>query len=410
MPLKQWLAVVAISFALCFGTASADDECSGAATISDREDLAALALCPTFSGDVTIATGEWGNVDLGDELESIEGELKSFNVTMTSLIGDSIHHLQSLDLEQCMILGLSLPLLTDVSGTIRLVSLPGLSDLSFTTGLSAFADLDVENTHLSSIDGIAAEEAGSITFKTNDYMENITMPALQRVRGALTIAQNGDELSVDLPSLTSIGGALTIRNASAIALPSLATAAADLAIEGNAPTTLGLSALETVGGDLEVADNPRLANVTLPKLRSVGGRLVLKGNFSVVEVPALEHVERGLSLVLSGSACAMYDETAWMHLERGVVKGGVEVECDGKRVDVHEADSASLPAPAATTTQTALSGAPSSSVSDTASSVTSASASAAASADASGAAAPGASAASRAVGWGAVVGGLMLTL
>lgn len=387
------------------------DECSGAATISDREDLAALALCPTFSGDVTIATGEWGNVDLGDELESIEGELKSFNVTMTSLIGDSIHHLQSLDLEQCMILGLSLPLLTDVSGTIRLVSLPGLSDLSFTTGLSAFADLDVENTHLSSIDGIAAEEAGSITFKTNDYMENITMPALQRVHGTLTIAQNGDELSVDLPSLTSIGGALTIRNASAIALPSLATAAADLAIEGNAPTTLGLSALETVGGDLEVADNPRLANVTLPKLRSVGGRLVLKGNFSVVEVPALEHVERGLSLVLSGgSACAMYDETAWMHLERGVVKGGVEVECDGKRVDVHEADSASLPAPAATTTQAALSGAPSSSVSDTASSVTSASASAAASADASGAAAPGASAASRAVGWGAVVGGLMLTL
>lgn len=322
---------------------------------------------------------------------------------MASLIGDSIHHLQSLDLEQCMILGLSLPLLTDVSGTIRLVSLPGLSDLSFTTGLSAFADLDVGNTHLSSIDGIAAEEAGSITFKTNDYMEDITMPALQRVRGALTIAQNGDELSVDLPSLTSIGGALTIRNASAIALPSLATAAADLAIEGNAPTTLGLSALETVGGDLEVADNPRLANVTLPKLRSVGRRLVLKGNFSVVEAPALEHVERGLSLVLSGSACAVYDDTAWMHPERGVVKGGVEVECDGKRVDVHEADSASLPPAAATTTQAALSGAPSSSV-------TSASASAAASADASGAAAPGAFAASRAVGWGAVVGGLMLAL
>ncbi|KAK7731468.1 protoplasts-secreted [Botryosphaeria dothidea] len=263
-------------------------------------DSKALAACKTYTGDVTIATSATGDFSL-DDIEEITGTFTAFHVDqLTGLSADSLKSVGNFNASQLTILSsLNFPRWTSVE-KFELLSLPSLSQLSFTTGLSGVDSLDIQNTFLSTVDGIEpSPEVSSIRIRYNNYMQDIDLP-VERITDSLEIASNGDKLRITLKKLES-AGSITIRNASEIEVPTLTSVDGSLTIgtgrNGRSSDDLDLSKLETVGGDLAIIDESKLTSIDLSALRSVGGDLTISStNVSSFDFPSLETVEGTLFL------------------------------------------------------------------------------------------------------------------
>lgn len=279
---------------------SSDSKCSGTITIETTADSKALAACKTYTGDVTIATSATGDFSL-DDIEEITGTFTASHVDqLMDLSADSLKSVGNFNASQLTILSsLNFPRWTSVE-KFELLSLPSLSQLSFTTGLSGVDSLDIQNTFLSTVDGIEpSPEVSSIRICYNNYMQDIDLP-VERITDSLEIASNGDKLRITLKKLEA-AGSITIRNASEIEVPALTSVDGSLIIgtgrNGRSSDDLDLSKLETVGGDLAIIDESKLTSIDLSALRSVGGDLTISStNVSSFGFPSLETVEGTLFL------------------------------------------------------------------------------------------------------------------
>ncbi|KAF2497508.1 hypothetical protein BU16DRAFT_316042 [Lophium mytilinum] len=243
--------------------------CNGTTTILKQDDATALASCRTFTGDVAIATGVTDQIDFGD-LARINGDLNATNVTLiTSLGGTSLENIDGkfiLNGVQVMT-ELSFPNLTNV-GEIRWNALPNLNQFTFTAGINLVSVVNIQNSELSSLEGLNIKVADDVYIASNRHLTDITIP-FTNINSSLVIEANGPAVSVSFPSLNWARN-ITIRNASSIDMPSLNYVDDILGFFGCDIEKIIVNTLSVVKGALFIAGNTHLTDISMPNLLSAG--------------------------------------------------------------------------------------------------------------------------------------------
>lgn len=307
------------------GSAYAACSTSGTATISSGGDASSIGNCPTFTGNIAVATGVADDITL-DGLKQIKGDL--------ALEGnDKIRRFGGSDLKTITgkltldnvpeLAALSFTALEEVD-TLILKGLPNLRELEFTTGISKCDHLDVENTKLQNLDGIDLEEAADIFIANNFEIASIAMK-ITNITDFLTLSFNNAEVNVSFPNLESANnislraiGSLNIPslskinvgdfgvfesdNLASLSAPNLTKIDGALVINNNEGLkNISFGSLTNVGANLQIANNTNLHQIDgLPKLKEVQAALDMSGNFSKVETPSLDFVKGVFNLQSTG--------------------------------------------------------------------------------------------------------------
>lgn len=263
---------------------------SSTMTIQNAGDAGALAACRTVTGSVAIATSTTDDIAI-DGVEEITGSLVANNVSqMTSLSGSTLTTIgDTFLLNNIQILSsLNFPML-DTVDTVTWTALPGLQGLSFTKGLSMVNMLTIDNTALSSLNGINLQTAQSIGIVNNNFLEEISMQ-LGTVTGAILVAANGADLSVAFPNLMWAYN-LTVRDAAAVTIPSLHTVNGSLGFYTNSFEGLAAPNLTSLGGGLAFVENDKLTNISMPGLTTVGGGFQVSDNTALGSITGFPQVK-----------------------------------------------------------------------------------------------------------------------
>ncbi|KAL9078069.1 MAG: hypothetical protein Q9157_003008 [Trypethelium eluteriae] len=313
--MKYALPVLAIA-----GSALAQQCASPTTTIQNAGDASQLSGCPTYSGDIVIATGTSDNLDFGD-LGSIDGSFTAVNVTqITQITANSLTSItQSFDLEQLTILAtLNFPKLGSV-GQLKWITLPALQGLNFgDPGLELATDVQISDTQLGSLDGINLMSVNTISIQENRYLNDIGIQ-LRHINTSLTLLGNGNNLNVSLPNLENAFN-LTFINVSSIDFPALQSTNGSLIIQGSEMPTVSAPNITYINQSLTLNNNEKLTNVSMPQLIQIGGGFTfahnpeymnmngfpnlktikgavdVNGNFTNVTLPSLSDVEGAFNL------------------------------------------------------------------------------------------------------------------
>merc|ERR1712000_267149 len=113
-------------------------------------------------------------------------------------------------------------------------------------------------------------------------VSSIKIPSLATVNGSMGFYGNYMD-SIAAPNLTSVG--------------SFATGVGSLAIVANAKlANISFPALKSVGGADQIANNTALHAIAFPALTSVAGAIDFSGNFTTPELPKLEDIKGGFNI------------------------------------------------------------------------------------------------------------------
>jgi len=140
----------------------------------------------------------------------------------------------------------------------------------------AVVEGDVSVTDAASLDALVCtvEITGSLHFHQTCGIDEVVLPRLERIGGALYFHQTGVQ-QIDLPALTSVGQYLYFHQNAALAdvgLPSLESVGQYLYLYGNcALSVLDLESLVSVGDYFYVDLVAALPSLSAPALTSVGG-------------------------------------------------------------------------------------------------------------------------------------------
>jgi hypothetical protein len=112
-------------------------------------------------------------------------------------------------------------------------------------------------------------------FQESPKIEQLDLPALEYVGGALRVVGNGGLVRVSLPALDRVGDELSVEQNNSLnelSLPSLTRVGSSLSIADtfNLADLGGLAALTEVGGTLRLLDNEALTTAELPALARAG--------------------------------------------------------------------------------------------------------------------------------------------
>ncbi|KAL9097247.1 MAG: hypothetical protein Q9165_000674 [Trypethelium subeluteriae] len=302
------------------GSALAQQCASPTTTIQNAGDASQLSGCPTYSGNIVVATGTTDNLDFGD-LGSIDGSFTAVNVTqITQITANSLTSItQNFDLEQLTILTtLNFPKLGSV-GQLKWITLPALQGLNFgDPGLELATDVTISDTQLSSLTGINLMSVNTIAIQENRYLDEIDIQ-LRHINTSLTLSGNGNGLNVSLPNLENAFN-LTFSNVSSIDFPALQSTNGSLIIQGSEMMTVSAPNITYINQSLTFSDNEQLTNVSMPQLIQIGGGFTfahnpdytnmngfpdlktvkgavdINGNFTNVTLPSLGDVEGAFNL------------------------------------------------------------------------------------------------------------------
>jgi hypothetical protein len=290
--------------------------CTTTATVNSAADATDLASkCDAVKGDVIVSKDAGGIVDMG-KLASISGDLSiDSSEAITSIQGSSLGKIGgTFTLNKLQLLStVSFPNLTEV-GNIQWNSLPALGQLSLTKKVTKATNVVISDTFLSTLDGLDFESLSLLDINNNKRLTDFTAK-LVHLDDKLSIASNGQNLSVSLPNLEWITE-MTILDVQSFSTPSLATVNgsarfdSNFFTEFNAPnltstskgdisfvansglTNISFPALTSIGGGLLIANNTALGKVDgFNKVKSVGGAIKLRGNFTEVDFPGLKDVK-----------------------------------------------------------------------------------------------------------------------
>ncbi|TID15540.1 hypothetical protein E2P81_ATG07702 [Venturia nashicola] len=273
------------------GAASAQCSASATLTIQNAGDASALAECTTFTGSIAVATGTTDAINLAS-VKSITGDLSiASNNAITSVGADSLTNIGgTFTVSNCQILSsLSMPQLSSV-GNIDFQGLPNLNTLGFTSNIAKTGSLNIQNTFLSTLDGINLQQVNSIYIANNRLLQDISFQ-VSNISKSLILESNGDRLTASFPNLMSAQN-LTFRNVPTLSIPSLHNVSGSLGFYENSITSLTAPNLTTVGGTLAINTNTQLTNVTMDSLKSITGGLQVQNNTLLTSIvfPALESV------------------------------------------------------------------------------------------------------------------------
>ncbi len=252
----------------------------------------ALSTCTTYSGDIAIATGTTDDIAL-DGIRRISGSLMAKNVpNMATLSADSMTQIDdTFSLNNIQTLStLNFPMLQSVD-TVDWVALPGLSGLSFTTGLSKVQTLSIDNTNLGSLSGIELTSVGELSLANNVYLNDISMP-LTYVSQGLYIHDNGDQTNANFPDLQWAAN-LTINNCYSVNVDSLSVVNGSMGYYSNYFSSFSapnLTLIGITGGGLAFVDNAKLSNISMGGLKAIGGGLTIANNTDLTQVTGFSRV------------------------------------------------------------------------------------------------------------------------
>lgn len=308
-----------------FSVAAAQSICSQAtATITNQVQAAQYTGCSTIKGDVLISPDASGSILLsgpeeitGSLIAEDAGDLTTFGSDTITTIGKSftLTNLTRLSL-------LSFTALTEVT-EISWIALQALDTLDFTANVTKAEKVVIGNTFLSTLNGINLATVEVLDISNNNRLREFSAQ-LGNVTETLVIGTNGRNLEVSFPELLWAAN-MTFRNVSSVSLPSLKTVNGSLGFYGNffesvkAPklTSVGqfstgqgslafvansklaeisMPVLKTVGGAHQIANNTVLDKIDFPALESVGGAVDFSGNFETPELPKLKNVRGGFNM------------------------------------------------------------------------------------------------------------------
>lgn len=334
---KQILPVL-VAAAGVASAASSTDTCKQTTfTINSQADITNLLSCTTLTGDVVIGNQTDATLDFTG-IKVIDGDLTLLNNNLVSTLKSDTtteisgaFHLQNLT----TLSTLSFTELTSV-GSINWVSLTALDVLTFTAGINSAESIVVSDTFLSSLDGLDVASADTININNNRRLVSYTS-SLGNLTTLLNINANGLDLQVSFPDLIWIAN-MTISNVSSFSVPSLATVNGSMRFDSNFFTSFSAPNLtETSSGDISFVSNAQLANITMAKLTSIGGGFLIanntatdkitgfnklktvggainmRGNFTDIELPALNDVKGAFDIVSTGdisASCATFKKLA----------------------------------------------------------------------------------------------------
>ncbi|KAH8671048.1 GPI-anchored cell wall organization protein ecm33 [Xylariales sp. PMI_506] len=304
-------------------------------TITSASDASTLAACETATGDVVISTEAGSTVDFSGSLTKIEGALTvENNGGIVSLSCSSLETIGgAFTLKNVTLLStLSFTSLTSV-GSIAWSSLNALGSLTFgDPGVTSADSVVISDTFLSTLDGIDVQSLTDMDINNNRYLTDFTS-SLSNLSGVFNVNANGQKLSLTLPNLIWIAN-MTISNVTEFSAQSLAAVNGSMSFDANYFTTFSAPNLTTVGGALSFIGNSEVTNITMPvtsigggftivnntaltelngfpDLKTVGGEVLLRGNFDEVTLPSLSDVRGAFDLSSTGdisSSCTAFDK------------------------------------------------------------------------------------------------------
>jgi len=341
----------ALSALAAAGAAYAQNGCrtTGTLTVVSPADASGLSSCTTFSGSVAIATEAAGQFSF-PSVRRITGDLTATGATnVTSISADSLESIGGTfgidNLQQLN--SLNFLQLAEV-GELSFSGLPNLNALNFPQNIRSAQSLNIQNTFLSTLNGINLQEVDTIYIANNNLLQDISFQ-VSNLTGTINVESNGDQLqlafpnlitasnitfrdvpSISIPSLTNTSGSLGFYECSFqnLACPNLTTVGGTLAINTNPElTNISMPLLEEVTGGVQVQNNTILEEVTFPALTTVTGATDMYGNFTSVSLPALKDNRGAFNLQSTADITSSCDVFNDMHGPSDVIKG--KYQCKG---------------------------------------------------------------------------------
>jgi hypothetical protein len=273
------------------------------ATIVNSADAAAYTQCSTVSGTIVISPDAAGVIDISGP-SSVGGIYSHSAGNLITLSSSTIQSVGgTFDLFNLTTLStLSFSELTSVE-TILWNALPNLGSLTFPQFISKATDVTIENTFLTTLDGINLASVNNLDINNNRRLSMFSTQ-IASVGTLLNVASNAQNLVVELPNLIWAANA-TFRNVSSVTIPSLAVVNGSLTFDENYFTSISAPNLTSVGnlgyssGALAFVANAQLQNITLPALKTIGGAALISNNTALtsISLPALSQVGGAIDFV-----------------------------------------------------------------------------------------------------------------
>lgn len=231
----------------------------GAAGILDFSGLNQL------NGDLIVADAGFVNGIASETLNAISGtfQLKN-NTALNTLSMPSLHTVGSLDWN----------------------TLPQLDTLTFgTPGIQTAKSIVIGDTFLSSLKGIDVTSLDNLNINNCHRLQDLTLP-LTNLSTELRLSFNGqrNDLKVSLPNLAWIAN-ISASHTSLFEVPALKTVNGSIRFDKNLFTSFNAPNLTSIQtGDISFVSNNELKNLTFPQLTAMGGGLLVANNTKLDEV------------------------------------------------------------------------------------------------------------------------------
>lgn len=292
-------------------------------TATASAQVAQVAACPTAVGTINFGGDALTSINLTG-VKQIFGDL---NVNGTSQVTDFVApDLQlvsgQLTLSDSTILdNVNLAQLSTVN-SLLFNALPALEKTGLTTGITSADLIVIANTGLTSLDGINVFLVKVFNVNNNQEIALIDS-GLQSVTDTLSINYNSDKVEIVLDQLTSAKN-VDLQNIASLSFANLTLINGSLSLESSTFDSFSFEVLQTIGNSLSINKNDKLTEFDFtqltsvggalsiqdngdldsfsgfPKLMTIGGSVVLEGDFNNGTFPKLTRVSGGFNLTSSG--------------------------------------------------------------------------------------------------------------
>ncbi|KAK6463162.1 3-prime end of extracellular mutant protein [Scheffersomyces coipomensis] len=292
-------------------------------TATDSAQVAQVAACETAVGDITVQGTAFGAIDITG-VQAIYGNFTVQNATQAVTLNAPTLQIVSGTLElnaNTILATVNFAQLTTVD-TLHYNALPALETTGLTTGITSANSVIIEDTGLTSLDGINVFQLGTFNVNNNGDIESINS-GLESVTDLLSISYNAEKVDVVLDKLTSANNVI-FQSVNSLSTKNLTSINGSLSVTLTSLDTLEFSLLKSIGNSLTIAHNDELESLDFPVLTSVGGAFQISDNPLLTSFDGFGNLSSiGGSVNINGT----FDNGTFSALTK--VAGGFTLKTDG---------------------------------------------------------------------------------
>ncbi|CAM1500762.1 Fc.00g099240.m01.CDS01 [Cosmosporella sp. VM-42] len=293
------------SIALLGALAAIGTSVVSAATCTKDITITAATPMPTFDCDVidakvTVDEGVSGDLIIngpkqlkGDFIVNNATKLISLSSTSINAIGGTFE-LQNLEFLSRLDMGALRTI-----NKIEFIKLPQLSSIKFgTSGATKVNSIRISDTFISDLSGLNVAAVENFQIDNNRKMI-IWDSDLVNITGQLIINNNGNNMAVTMNQL-EIASEIQISNVKSFKVPALMSVTESIKLDKNPElTSFSANNLTKITNDVSFINNKKLANISMPLLKSISGGFTIQNNTEIENIdgfPKLETVSGGIIL------------------------------------------------------------------------------------------------------------------